>query len=239
MHPASYAAFVFAVLASSVASHGYVTDPKPRMPGDAMAKACGQQMFNNQKSDNFGNVQGELQVAKGQSDFDAAACNVFQCKGYQFEDNKANVQTFAAGQTVPITVDIRAPHTGIANVSIVKTSSNSVIGQPLISWDVYASNSATIPDDQKNFDITIPDDLGSECSVAGDCVIQWFWDARSIDQTYEACIDFAVNGAGNTNPESSPAPTATSKPTSSSVPTSTMSAVNNVATSTSNLAATS
>ncbi|KAF2119099.1 chitin binding domain-containing protein, partial [Lophiotrema nucula] len=193
-------------LVSTVAGHGYITDPAPRMPGDAMKAACGQQMYNNQAADNYGNVQGELQVANGQSDFNAAECNVWQCKGYKFDDNAANVQSFTAGQVVPITVDIRAPHTGTANVSIVKTSSNSVIGQALKSWDVYASNSATIPDDNKNFDITIPSDLGSECSTAGDCVIQWFWDARSIDQTYEACVDFTVGGSGDSTPVSSAVP---------------------------------
>ncbi|KAF2871458.1 chitin binding domain-containing protein [Massariosphaeria phaeospora] len=196
------AALSLAGLVSTVAGHGYILTPKPRMPGPAMSAACGQQMFNNQNSDNYGNVQGELQVAKGQTDFDAAACNVWQCKGYQFDDNKDNVHEYTAGQVVPMTVEIRAPHTGTANVSIVKTSSGSVIGAPLISWKEYAANSASIPAEQTKFDITIPSDIGSACSTAGDCVIQWFWDARSVDQTYEACIDFTVGGSGS-------APTAT------------------------------
>jgi hypothetical protein len=181
-------AAALAGLISTVAGHGYITDPSPRMPGDTMKKACGEQMYNNQFSDNYGNVQGELQVANGQTDYDADACNVWLCKGYKFEDNTENVQSYTAGETVTFAVEIRAPHTGVANVSIVKTSSNTVIGSPLQSWDVYGSNSAPIPADQTSFDITIPSDLGSECSTAGDCVIQWFWDAASIDQTYEACV---------------------------------------------------
>ncbi|PSN62263.1 hypothetical protein BS50DRAFT_141639 [Corynespora cassiicola Philippines] len=217
------AALGLAGLVSSVAGHGYIVSPAPRMPGDAMSASCGQQMFNNQNSDHYGNVQGQLQVTNGQADYDAAACNVWLCKGYQFDDNTANVQEFTAGQTVAMEVEIRAPHTGTANVSIVKTSSNSVIGTPLISWDEYASNSAPIPEEQTKFDITIPADIGSECATAGDCVIQWFWDARSIDQTYEGCIDFTVGGSGSGSPApSASAPAATtpapSAPAVSSTP---------------------
>ncbi|KAF2279440.1 uncharacterized protein EI97DRAFT_349608, partial [Westerdykella ornata] len=219
--------FALASFVASVAGHGFVTDPPARRAGKAMAAACGQQVFNNQAADTYGNVQGILQVARGQSDFNADACNVWLCKGFQFADNAANVQTFSAGQTVPITVDIRAPHTGTANVSIVKTSSNSIIGSPLISFDSYASNSAPIPENQKNFDITIPSDLGSQCANPGDCVIQWYWDARSIDQTYEACIDFTVSGSGGSPAPSdpAPAPTTTTRPTAvptAGVPTTTL-----------------
>ena len=32
----------------------------------------------------------------------------------QFEDNQSNVQHFSANQVVPIKIDIRAPHTGVA-----------------------------------------------------------------------------------------------------------------------------
>ena len=121
---------------------------------------------------------------------------------YQFADNQANVQTYTLGQTIPMVVEIRAPHTyvylslascplanlypsGNANVSIVDTTSNTVIGDALISWDVYASTATGVTADQTNFDITIPEDLGGKCTTAGDCVIQWFWDAPEIDQTYE------------------------------------------------------
>ncbi|KAF2703634.1 hypothetical protein K504DRAFT_364989, partial [Pleomassaria siparia CBS 279.74] len=202
-------------LISTVAGHGYIATPAPRMPGDAMKAACGQQIFNNQNSDHYGNIQGELQVANGQADYDATSCNLNLCKGYKFADNSANIQTYTAGQVVPIVVEIHAPHTGTANVSIVKTSSNSVIGSPLISWDVYASVSTGTPANNTNFDITIPSDLGSQCATAGDCVIQWWWDARSIDQTYEACIDFTVGGSGSATPATS-APAASSAPAATS-----------------------
>jgi hypothetical protein len=164
------------------------------MPGSAMAAACGNQVQVNQESDNYGNIQGELQVASSQSDYKAADCDIWLCKGYKFADNKDNVQSYTAGQKVPFTVDIRAPHTGVANVSVVDTSSNSVIGNPLISWDVYASTATGVTSDETSFSVTIPEDLGSQCATAGDCVLQWYWYAESIDQTYESCVDFTLGG---------------------------------------------
>ena len=140
------------------------------------------------------------------------------------------MQQYTVGQEVEIEVDIRAPHTGVANVSVVSTSSGSVIGSALKSWDEYGSNAYTIPEDQEKFTVTIPD-VGSDCASPGDCVIQWFWDAASIDQTYEACIDFTVGG-GSGSGSTAPKPSASvPKPSSNS----TISAVatnNNAASST-------
>ncbi|KAK7512492.1 chitin binding domain-containing protein [Phyllosticta citriasiana] len=201
---------VLPALASAVYGHGFVTTPKARMPGTAMSSACGEQVYNNQKSDNYGNVQGELQVAQSQSDYKAAECDIWLCKGYKFADNKDNVQTYTPGQKVSMVVDVRAPHTGVANVSIVDTASNSVIGSALKSWDVYASTETGVKDTDKNFDITIPSDLGSKCGTAGDCVIQWYWYAESIDQTYESCVDFTVSGSGSGSSTGSSASSGTS-----------------------------
>ena len=202
-----------ASLVALASAHGFITSPAPRMPGDAFTKACGQQMYYNQMGDNYGNVQGMLQVTNGQTDYDAAACNVWLCKGFKYDDNTENVQQYTVGQEVEINVDIRAPHTGVANVSVVSTSSGSVIGSALKSWDEYGSNAYTIPEDQEKFTVTIPD-VGSDCASPGDCVLQWFWDAHSIDQTYEACIDFTVGGgSGSTAPKpsaSAPKPSANS-----------------------------
>lgn len=189
-------------LASLTHGHGFISKPQARMPGSAMESACGQQVYNNQKSDNYGNVQGELQITKGQTDYNAAKCDIFLCKGYKFADNKANVQSYTAGQKVPFEIDIRAPHTGVANVSVVDTKSNSVIGSPLKSWDQYASTATGVTDDETNFSITIPQDLGSKCATAGDCVIQWYWFAESIDQTYESCVDFTVGSGSGSGSES-------------------------------------
>jgi predicted carbohydrate-binding protein with CBM5 and CBM33 domain len=198
-----------------VSAHGFILSPSPRMPGSAMSDACGEQMYNNQMGDNYGNVQGQLQVTNGQTDFDAGACDVWLCKGYKYDDNTDNVQEYTVGQEVDISVDIRAPHTGVANVSVVSTSSGAVLGSALKSWDEYGSNAYTIPEDQKEFSITIPDEA-SECSSPGDCVIQWFWDAADINQTYESCIDFVVGGGSGSGSGSGGA----SNGTSSSAPSS-------------------
>lgn len=208
------AAFGLAALATQVAGHGYLTSPKPRQPGSALQAACGAQVFNMWSSDINGNVQTALQTASNQNDYDAAACNIWQCKGMKFEDNTANVQTYTAGQKVPITFNVAAPHTGVANMSIVDTKTNAIIGSPLITFTDYASTATGVSADEKNFDVTIPTDLGSKCATAGDCVLQFWWDARSIDQTYESCIDFTVGGSGSGSGDSSSAP-ASSAPASS------------------------
>jgi predicted carbohydrate-binding protein with CBM5 and CBM33 domain len=113
-----------------------------------------------------------------------------------FEDNKANVQTFSPGQKIQMTIKIGAPHTGTANVSIVDTKANAVIGDQLIYFSDYASNSHPIPANNTNFEITMPTDLGGKCTQAGDCVIQWFWNAPEAKQTYESCVDFTMSGSG-------------------------------------------
>jgi hypothetical protein len=189
-------ALALASIISLVNGHGFVSKPTPRMPGTAMEDTCGAQAVSNQESDKYGNIQGLLQVAAGQSDYDAAECNIWLCKGYKFADNKENVYSYKAGEKVDFTIDIRAPHTGVANVSVVDTASNTVIGKPLISWSDYASVATGVTDDETSFSITIPDDIGSQCATAGDCVLQWYWYAQSIDQTYESCVDFTVDGTG-------------------------------------------
>ncbi|CZR67295.1 related to chitin binding protein [Phialocephala subalpina] len=190
-------------LITSVSAHGFITSPQARLAGDAMKAACGQQVYNNQASDNYGNIQGELQVAASQTDYNAAECNIWQCKGYKYADNTANVQSYTAGQVVDMTFDVRAPHTGYANVSIVNTATNSIIGDMLLVYSDFADNSKTIPANETSFSITIPSDLGDTCSTAGACVIQHYWNAESIDQTYESCIDFTVGGSGSSSGSSS------------------------------------
>jgi hypothetical protein len=182
---------------STVSAHGLLTSPKPRLAGTAMEAACGQQVYNNQASDSYGNIQGELQVAATQTDYNAAECNIWLCKGYKFADNSANIQSWTAGQVVDFTFDVRAPHTGYANVSIVNTATNSIIGDMLLVYDDFADNAKTIPANETSFSLTIPSDLGDTCSTAGACVLQHYWNAASIDQTYESCIDFTVGKSGS------------------------------------------
>ncbi|PBL03290.1 hypothetical protein ARMGADRAFT_874061, partial [Armillaria gallica] len=168
--------------------HGKLTSPSPRSDtiGSAFSEACGSQLLSVETSDAYGNIQQEMQT----STVDSSICNLWLCKGYQFADNEANVQSYTAGQTVSMTAEIRAPHTGIANVSIVATATNTIIGDALYSWDDYASNQSGVTADDEAWDITIPSDLGDQCATAGDCVIQWYWYSESVDQTYEDCVDF-------------------------------------------------
>ena len=186
-----------------VAAHGFVRSPPPRKPGEAFKAACGEQPFYQQSSDINGNVQGVMQVA----DIKPQDCNLWLCKGFQFEDNSDNVHSFQAGQTIDFDVNIAAPHTGFANVSVVNTANDKVIGVPLIEFDEYASNNG-IPANNTAFSVTLPNDL-SDCTEAGACVLQWFWDAPDIDQTYESCIDFTVGGSAGGDSPDTPAPTVT------------------------------
>jgi predicted carbohydrate-binding protein with CBM5 and CBM33 domain len=188
----SIAALTLATMASTVAGHGYLSEPKARMPGDAMMKACGQTVYNMFKGDINGNPQGALQNPG--TDYKEADCGIWMCKGMQFDDNKANIKALTAGQKLPMVANIAAPHTGVANVSIVDLSSGSVIGQPLIEWTNYASTETGVTDDMKNFEVTIPSDIGSQCATEGACVLKWWWDARKVDQTYMACVDITISG---------------------------------------------
>ena len=115
----------------------------------------------------------------------------------KYADNLANVQKYSAGQTVPMVFDIRAPHTGYANVSIIDITvpDGKILAANLKKWDVYASTATSIPSSEENFSIKIPTNLPSKCSKAGQCAIQMHWNAPSIDQTYQSCIDFTLKGA--------------------------------------------
>ena len=216
------AAIALAGFASSVAAHGFITSPAPRLPGDGLKAACGDQVYNQQSSDHYGNVQGALQNLQGSH----PDCRMWQCKGVPFAD-AGDIFSYTAGQVIPMKVEIRAPHDGVANVSIVNIKTDKVIGEPLKSWDSYALTSSPISEHPEwtSFDITMPD-VSAECANKGDCIIQWFWDAASIDRTYESCIDFTMgggSGSGNsttpTTPESS-APAATSAAATSAAATS-------------------
>ncbi|KAJ6109083.1 hypothetical protein N7486_001317 [Penicillium sp. IBT 16267x] len=213
-------------LISLVHGHGFVSSPTPRYPGSAFEAACGQQAYDTETSDIYGNIQGMLQVAESQSDYNAAECNAWLCKGFKYADNNVTY-SYTAGETVDFEVTIHAPHTGVANVSVVDTSTNTVIGSPLISWSVYASVSTGVAANNTQFSVTIPDDLGDQCTTGGDCVLQWYWYAESIDQTYESCVDFTVDGSGSSSGSGSTGSTSsasTEATSSTAAPSSTSSA---------------
>lgn len=193
-----------ALFAAGVSAHGRVTSPTPRPLGTAMESACGTQVWDQMSSDPNGNIQTMAQVGASQSDFSATECHLWQCRGYQYADaTSTSIQSYSAGQVIPVVVDIAAPHTGVANVSIINLAQNSVIGSALASWDVYASTATGVTANETSFSITMPDTLDSTCSTAGGCAIQWWWDARSIDQTYMSCIDFTFSGSSSSSSSSS------------------------------------
>ncbi|KAM7199785.1 hypothetical protein V8F20_005655 [Naviculisporaceae sp. PSN 640] len=184
--------FSLAGLLAQASAHGLVTKPATRTPGAATAAACGNVMATFYRADNTSYPEALLRAnPKGLTDgYDASKCNLWLCKGYQFADNAANVKSYKTGDVVDLEVWIRIPHKGYANVSVVDTTTNKIIGTPLLSWpDNYAA-STTPPADQTKFSVTIPE-LGDKCTTAGVCVIQWYW--FGAGQTYESCIDFTVD----------------------------------------------
>ncbi|PMD60160.1 uncharacterized protein K444DRAFT_643130 [Hyaloscypha bicolor E] len=161
-----------------------------------MISACGSSVAALVTADNTSHVEGMPETAAAIPNFNSTACNVFMCKGLQFADNTANVQTFQPGQVVNMLASIPIPHEGPMNVSVVDTKTNTAIGNPLISFVSYADESLpALPANNTNFNVTIPTTLGSTCSVAGTCVLQWFWFGTAADQTYESCVDMVIPGS--------------------------------------------
>ncbi|KIJ62119.1 hypothetical protein HYDPIDRAFT_176665 [Hydnomerulius pinastri MD-312] len=184
------ASLVFALAATgSTYAHGVVSSPPRRQPGSAFQSACGLQMYQVASSDQYGNQQNLEGVNINTHVLLQPACTLYLCRGMQFGDNTANVQHYTAGQTVDFKIDIKAPHTGVANVSVVDTTTNSVIGDTLYYIPNAYSTTSPITTNETSFSITMPD-VGGKCSTAGNCVLQWWWDARPIDQTYMSCVDF-------------------------------------------------
>jgi hypothetical protein len=99
-----------------------------------MTAACGASVTALGTVDNSSHVEGMPEVAALISTFNSTACNVFMCKGLQFTDNVANVQTFQPGQVVNMLASIPIPYEGPMNVSVVNTKTNTAIGAQLITF---------------------------------------------------------------------------------------------------------
>ncbi|KFY40801.1 hypothetical protein V495_05251 [Pseudogymnoascus sp. VKM F-4514 (FW-929)] len=196
MHYLSLATIVG--VASTASAHGVITSPTPRIAGNASLAACGTavQLLNTQ--DVTTHVEGLPEVAAVDSTYHPDECNLWLCKGLQLDEEASGpVQTYSPGEVVPIDVNLRILHDGTANVSIVDTASNTIVGSQLLYWDDYANEKLpSVPENNTHFSITIPDDIEEgKCTTAGECVIQWWWYGVAADQTYESCIDFVLGDA--------------------------------------------
>lgn len=191
-------------LAALASGHGLVTKPATRGPGDATAAVCGKKMVDFYKADNTSYPEALLRANGGKytdPNYAPAKCNLWLCKGYQFGDNAANVQSYTPGQVVDMEVFIRIPHTGYANVSVVDVVGNKIVAGPLKNWASGYAASVNPPKDQTKFSVTIPE-LAGKCTNAGECAIQWYWFGQG--QTYESCIDFTVPKKTQPSPTATP-----------------------------------
>jgi hypothetical protein len=187
-----YNQIIIASLATTVLSHGVITSPPSRIPGNAMVAACGSAVTQLVVSDNTSHIEGMPEAAATTANFNSTACNLFLCKGLQFADNTANVQTFKPGQVVNMLASIPIPHEGPMNVSVINTVTNKAIGAPLISFVSYADESlAVLPANNTNFNVTIPTTLGSACATAGSCVSLGTRMLRTVLTKHRCC-----NGSG-------------------------------------------
>ncbi|CAE7109038.1 unnamed protein product [Rhizoctonia solani] len=178
------------VFVTCVLAHGRVKTPPTRTIGSAMLAACGTGPVRAQEIDAAGPIESE--IARIGSDFNPAKCNLFFCRGHQFEDNTATVQSYTPGQVINIDLEIINHHpSGYANVSVIDSATNTRIGQPLISWNPYFASGYPYPKSEENFNVTVPE-LNGKCKVAGECVIQYHWYSINASQTYQNCIDFTV-----------------------------------------------
>ncbi|KAJ7480668.1 hypothetical protein FB451DRAFT_1031005 [Mycena latifolia] len=173
------------------AAHGVVTTPTPRAIGAANIAACGPNINAILKSDKYGPIENAALSIGSDSLYNATACHLFFCRGYQLADNLSNTRVYAPGAQVHFLVDMEAHHTGWANVSVVNLATQTPIAR-LFTWPVYANDTLGPPDWPKNetdFTVTVPN-LGGQCAAAGQCAIQWWWWGTQVKQTYESCVDF-------------------------------------------------
>ncbi|KJZ72446.1 hypothetical protein HIM_08115 [Hirsutella minnesotensis 3608] len=181
-----------AYFAASAAAHGKVLSPPARPAGRAMVQACGQEAVDSINKDDTIPLEDVLNPSP--------SCNLFLCRGAQFEDNQDAVQKFTPGQTINFKADLSIPHEGPCNVSVVDTATNKIVGDPLITFDSYADEKLPqLPANNTNFDVTMPNVPAGQCTKPGECVLQWFWFGTDAKQTYESCVDFVVDPSSAKN----------------------------------------
>lgn len=161
-------------LAGLAASHGMLASPETRTPGAATAAACGQAMADFYLEDPTSYPEAFMRTPDWDADV-GPSCNLYLCKGYQFDDNTENVLEYTTGEEVDMEVFIRIPHVGYANVSVVDTERNEVLEELKVWEDGYADGDVfpDLPLDQTNFTVTVPE-LGGKCAEPGACVSRIF-----------------------------------------------------------------
>ena len=181
----------------AVLSHGLITSPPSRPVGPAIIANCGPKVEQDIRLDNTSHVEGLPELAAKDSMYNPMKCKLWQCKGLQFADNMNNTQTWTAGQVIPIKVWIRIPHEGSANVSIVDTKSDTIIGEMLKVWssgDAPGKKESDVPLDQEEFSVTVPEGLEEKCAIAGDCVSHLL--CFSMGKAFANMVNRSCNGGG-------------------------------------------
>jgi len=106
----SYSIFIFILsVANLTAAHGIITKPYPRTVGNASLTACGSAITDIIKADNTSHVEGLPEAGASDPGYNATECNLWLCKGLQFEDNINNGREYLYTERVDISVFIRIP----------------------------------------------------------------------------------------------------------------------------------
>jgi len=172
-HKMQFTIAALLTIVPAVLGHGLIQSPPSRPVGPAIIANCGPKVEQDIRLDNTSHVEGLPELAAKDTAYNAEKCNLWLCKGLQFADNMNNTQTWHAGQVIPLKVWIRIPHEGSANVSIVDTATNEIVGDMLKVWsEGYApgKKESDVPEDQKVFSVTVPEGLETRCATAGACV---------------------------------------------------------------------
>jgi hypothetical protein len=172
MHFSTATIISLATFVADVCAHGVVNKPATRKPGAATQAACGKGLVDFYNKDNTTYPEALLRANGLDSGYNAQKCNIWLCKGFQFDDNTANVMKYKPGDVINMEVWIRIPHKGYANVSVVDMAANKPIGGPLLKWaDGYADGAVfpNLPKDQTTFSVKVPE-LGGQCTKPGACV---------------------------------------------------------------------
>ncbi|KAI1172902.1 hypothetical protein F4777DRAFT_483784 [Nemania sp. FL0916] len=173
---------------SGVQSHAVMQTPTPRGTGSKQVERCGSVVTAVLERDLAGPIENAMKAADSNY-----KCNLYLCRGYQYEDNTDNVKAVKAGDVISFHIDLVAGHhPGYANVSIVDLAANKILGKELVSWSNWPDSTSGPPRNDTDFKVTIPSTLGSACNAGGKCAIQWYWWSESNSQTYESCLDFYV-----------------------------------------------